>query len=283
MKRSITHDTTKEAGFGKDSARGFAQRSPIWARFPRKHQWRLVVGRATYNHLMHPELTAIDLYAGIGGWALGLQMAGIEVVESFEWWDDAARTHSANLHGTVTVADIRGLPLEKFPKGVDFVVGSPPCTQFSYANRGGHGDIEDGMRDIQKFLEVVRHVKPRFWAMENVPRVAGILRRELAPGGALEAFTDLVTVIEVVDTSDWGVPQRRQRMVAGNFNVDLLNAYRDRWSAPTMGEVLDILQEGKQDPIYRVPVPVLTDNVLESSLSGGGAHEQRCQNLPQDL
>jgi hypothetical protein len=37
-------------------------------------------------------MRAIDLYSGIGGWALGLRLAGIEVVASYEWWDKAART-----------------------------------------------------------------------------------------------------------------------------------------------------------------------------------------------
>jgi DNA (cytosine-5)-methyltransferase 1 len=188
-------------------------------------------------------------------------------VASYEWWDEAARTHSANLGREVTAADIRALPLEAFPQGVDFVVGSPPCTQFSYANRGGTGDIEDGLKDIAKFLEVVQHVQPRAWAMENVPRVAGILGRELAPGGVLERFSDLVTVVEVVDASEWGVPQRRKRMLAGNFDSELLDSYRGIWPDATMGQVIVALATGNIDPVYKVPVDCLTDNVYETPLS----------------
>ena len=59
------------------------------------------------------------------------------------------------------IVDIRKLELKQLPnpEEVDFVVGSPPCTQFSYSNRGGSGDISDGLVDIFKFLEVVEYLK----------------------------------------------------------------------------------------------------------------------------
>lgn len=197
------------------------------------------------------------------------------MVQSYEWWKEAASTHSLNLGREVVVADIRALPLEAFPRDVDFVVGSPPCTQFSFANRGGNGDIADGLKDIEKFLEVVNYVQPRAWAMENVPRVAGILRRELAQGGTLERFAQLVSVIEVVDASDWGVPQRRKRMIAGNFDVDLLRSYRTRWREVSMGEVITGLSESQEDPVYGVTVSVLTDNVHEVPLTPEEARMNR--------
>jgi|SRR5947207_2642870 len=124
-------------------------------------------------------LTAIDLYGGIGGWALGLRMAGVDVIASYEWWPAAADTSRKNLNHEVHQVDIRTLDVSSLPQGIDFVVGSPPCTQFSYSNRGGNGDITDGLKDIEKFLQIVEAIRPRYWVMENVPRVAGILDREL--------------------------------------------------------------------------------------------------------
>jgi DNA (cytosine-5)-methyltransferase 1 len=194
-------------------------------------------------------------------------MAGIEVVQSYEWWPEAAETHRYNLGSAVTVADIRKLPLDEFPRDVDVVVGSPPCTQFSYSNRGGAGDIQDGLKDVAKFLEVVDHVQPRFWAMENVPRVAGILERELGFGGSLERFAHLVEVIEVVDASEWGVPQRRKRMIAGRFGFRRLLEYRESAPTRTLGMVIDGLVHASVDPVYGWPVNAVTDNLQESPLT----------------
>lgn len=216
--------------------------------------------------------TAIDLYAGIGGWALGLKFSGVELLGSYEWWREAAATHRANLRGPVHEVDIRSLDVSLLPDTVDFVVGSPPCTEFSFSNRGGQGDIADGLKDIEKFLEVVRRLRPRAWAMENVPRVAGILERELASDGALSRFNDLVPVIQVVDAADWGVPQSRKRMIAGNFDFQLLEAYKSVWPMRTLGEVVEALAAGITDPVFGWPVGDLTDNLPEPPLD---AEEER--------
>lgn len=213
---------------------------------------------------------AIDLYSGIGGWSLGLKMAGIEVVASYEWWGKANNTNLKNNRHLATEIDIRQLRLEDLPKDIDIVVGSPPCTQFSFSNRGGRGDIDDGLKDIAKFLEVVDHVKPKHWAMENVPRVARILENEMQVGGRLAQFAHLKPSIQIVDTCLWGVPQRRQRVVAGNFDFDLLNTYRDHTTKRTLGDVIRSLSEAKvKDPIYGIEVVSgeLKDHVIEEFLS----------------
>ncbi len=95
-------------------------------------------------------MRAIDLYAGIGGWSLGLRLAGVEVVASYEWWQPAIDTHNGNHGGAFGPQDIRQLRLADLPTGIDLVVGSPPCTEFSYSNRGGSGNITEGLKDLRE-------------------------------------------------------------------------------------------------------------------------------------
>jgi DNA (cytosine-5)-methyltransferase 1 len=112
-------------------------------------------------------LRAIDFYSGVGGWSLGFKMAGIDMIQSYEWWNKANHTNAINnCHSTVEI-DIRTLPLENLPESIDIVVGSPPCVEFSYSNRGGSGDISDGLKDIEKFLSVVERLKPKCWAITH--------------------------------------------------------------------------------------------------------------------
>ena len=220
-------------------------------------------------------MRSIDLYSGVGGWSLGLRLAGIDTVESYEWWDRAAETHRRNLGSAVREVDIRQLPLHELPTDIDIVVGSPPCTEFSFSNRGGNGDIAEGLKDIAKFLEVVEHLKPTYWAMENVPRVAGILKRELEEGGALERFRGLVDVVEVLDFSELGLPQGRRRMVAGRYPVELMDQYRDRVTHLHLGDVLEALRADPViDPLYGIKVfaDELTEHELEAPLN---AEEER--------
>ncbi|WP_405243213.1 DNA cytosine methyltransferase [Lentisalinibacter salinarum] len=215
-------------------------------------------------------MKAIDLYSGIGGWTLGLELAGIEVVRCYEWWDRALGTYNTNLPSVAKQQDIRALsPRDIDVDRVDVIVGSPPCTQFSYANRGGSGDIADGLKDIAKFLEIVAHFRPKYWAMENVPRVANVLERELAAGGQLEDFNGLVSVIEVLDVSEFGVPQRRRRMIAGDFPVDILRSYKAVTPRITLGDVLSQLHSKRPtDPIYDLSISrdQLTEMEIEEHL-----------------
>ncbi|MDF2437765.1 MAG: cytosine-specific methylase [Bacteroidota bacterium] len=216
---------------------------------------------------------AIDLYSGIGGWTLGMKLSGIENVSSFEWWKDANQTHNFNFGTSHKEVNIRELNIKKdlvFDKQIDFVVGSPPCTQFSFANKGGNGDIADGLIDIYKFLEVVAYLKPKYWAMENVPRVAGILREQIEKGGQLHKFKKLIPVIEVIDTSDFGVPQSRKRMIAGNFPIELFNSYKSKIVKKTLGDVLNNLsgdQVVDTNYGYTMPKSQLTDAEYEPDLS----------------
>ena len=154
---------------------------------------------------MSKNTTCVDLYSGIGGWALGFRLCGIKINQSFEWWSQASITHDLNLSTSTILGDIRKLSLSTINRPVDFIVGSPPCTQFSYSNRGGSGDISDGLKDIIKFLELIKYVKPKYWAMENVPRTASVISKELSSGGQLEKFNDLCkpSMIQIYDFSDF--------------------------------------------------------------------------------
>lgn len=199
------------------------------------------------------KLRAIDLYSGVGGWSLGLKLAGIDVVASYERWGPANETNFKNNRHQAQSVDIRRLELRDLPQSIDIVVGSPPCTQFSFSNRGGGGDIADGLQDIIKFLTVVEHLKPTYWVMENVPRLASILGREFGKGGKLARFRHLKAQTRIINMEDFGVPQRRRRCIAGNINFDLLDTYIPRLQKVTMGDVIKALTcDPVVDPLYRI-------------------------------
>ncbi|KRB51986.1 DNA cytosine methyltransferase [Phenylobacterium sp. Root700] len=217
-------------------------------------------------------MRAVDLYAGIGGWSLGLRLAGVEVVASYEWWQPAIDTHNGNHGGDFGAVDIRKLALSDLPSGIDLVVGSPPCTEFSYSNRGGSGNLSEGLKDLVKFLEVVEHLKPRYWALENVPRVAEVLRKGFDdPKHALYRFRKLKPQIEVIDFSDYGAPQSRRRCIAGNIPFDLIKAYRISLPRRTLGDVVHAVATADEveDPVWgvRLPVSALTEHQAEAALN----------------
>lgn len=199
-------------------------------------------------------LRAIDLYSGVGGWSLGLQLAGVQVIRSYEWWQPAIDTYNRNLGRDAESVDIRQLNLDTLPERVDLVVGSPPCTQFSYSNRGGSGDLADGLKDLVRFFEVVERLRPRFWVMENVPRVAKVLEQGFAdPQHPLHRFRTLRPVIQVLDMSNYGTPQARRRCIAGVLPWELLHAFSSRLAKRTLGDVVTALAAPViEDPVWGV-------------------------------
>lgn len=217
-------------------------------------------------------MKAIDLYSGIGGWSLGLKMAGIDVIKSFEYWQPALDTYNKNFNKNITKIDLRKLNLKTLeiePHEIDIVVGSPPCTQFSYANKGGRGDINDGLIDIKIFFDFINYFKPKYWAMENVPRVKSVIENQLNKNGELYQYKSLFknASIKIINCSEFGVPQKRKRMIAGNIDFELMNTYRTKMEEKSLGTVIKSLKKNSIiDPNYNKPNKKITDHIFEDCL-----------------
>jgi DNA (cytosine-5)-methyltransferase 1 len=215
-------------------------------------------------------MNCIDLYSGIGGWTLGMKLAGIKHHSSFEWSPDSNKTHNLNFGTHNDEVDIRKLKLSSLPKpgSIDIVVGSPPCTQFSFANRGGNGNIEDGLVDLHKFFSVIQYLKPKYWAMENVPRVRNIVNDLVDLHPDFKQFKELITFNEVVNSWEYGTPQKRKRMICGNFPFERFLSYRARCPRYSLDDALAQLgSKGRVDKLYGWAKGEITDNEKELPLS----------------
>jgi DNA (cytosine-5)-methyltransferase 1 len=164
-------------------------------------------------------LTAVDLFCGGGGLTEGFKQSGVDVSASLDVWGPAVETHRRNHPETeVFQEDILEFDSSKLPK-CDVLIGSPPCTEFSYANRGGHGDLAVGMRFVLRFLRFVHELNPDYWIMENVPRLIQSLppRVSLRRLGVQEdGFLD-IPIRRILNAADYGVPQKRLRLISGRY------------------------------------------------------------------
>jgi DNA (cytosine-5)-methyltransferase 1 len=165
--------------------------------------------------------TAIDLFAGGGGLTLGLTRAGFDVVAAVEVDDTAAVTYEKN-HPSVRLRtrDIRKVPAAKVLRALrmkrgelDLLAGCPPCQGFStIRTRNAHSKIEDERNDlIFDFLRFVRVFLPKAIMMENVPA--------LAVDPRFSTFCTKLSLLgyslkwDILDAADYGVPQRRKRLI----------------------------------------------------------------------
>lgn len=188
---------------------------------------------------------AADLFSGAGGLSLGLQQAGIQTVLAADHDPDANATHAHHFPGLTVDWDLsdrtvieRVARLMRAAK-VDVLAGGPPCQPFSKAGRSGirfrvrqgSRDPLDSRRDLwMSFLEVAQLARPRAVIMENVPDMA-LDREMLILRSMVLALERIGYAVEtrIVQTSDYGVPQYRQRLIL----VAVAHGMRFDWPAAT--------------------------------------------------
>ena len=188
----------------------------------------------------------IELCAGAGGLALGLERAGFEHVALIEINKNAVATLKKNRpHWPVIAADLRTFDFKQYRKQhVDLLVGGLPCTPYSTAGkRKGQHDSKDLMMEG---VRAVREISPKAFAIENVE---GLLHARHANyvAALLSKFSKLgyATDIHRINARDYGVAQDRSRIMIVGFRKDLASVFRMPPKFPgmatNMGEVLQDL------------------------------------------
>lgn len=151
--------------------------------------------------------TVADMFVGGGGFSNGFEQAGFRTVVGVDNDPKVKATFKRNHpRARFLLADMEDVHAEDLPDH-DVTVGSPPCPNFSHANR--NRDPRKGMVLVNHFLRIVRELeragrKPRAWLMENVPPAAAY-------------FPQWIPRIKVLNAADYGVPQIRYRVFAGDF------------------------------------------------------------------
>jgi DNA (cytosine-5)-methyltransferase 1 len=142
---------------------------------------------------------------------IGFRLAGFEPVWANEIDSQAAATYRATLGDHIEEGDINSIAWPDFGS-VDILIGGPPCQGFSVAGKMDPADPRS--RHVIRFLDLVEHVGPRAFVMENVKALAVNRRwcsiRDRLLGRA-EALGYGVRMLVLV-AADFGVPQRRERM-----------------------------------------------------------------------
>lgn len=165
----------------------------------------------------------LDTFAGAGGFSLGFQLAGADLVGAIEIDSWASETFKFNHpEATVVHADITSLTDEEIisyfgDKKPNVILGGPPCQGFSICNKNS-GDPKDPRNSLfEEFIRVGRLLKPEIMIMENVPNlikaktesnelVVDIIVDELKKLGYNASY-------KILEATDYGVPQIRRRLV----------------------------------------------------------------------
>lgn len=200
-------------------------------------------------------LHSLELFSGAGGLALGLHQAGFNHRALVEWNSHATKTLQLNCEKLLGISpsavyneDARNFDLRPWSGKIDLLAGGPPCQPFS---TGGKNLAYLDPRDMfPTFLSAIKTIRPKAILFENVkgllrPRFADyfeyIRKRIEYPfcvDGADNFQEELICLreakehhfsldeqyhiyVSLIDTADYGVPQRRERVLVVAYRKDL--------------------------------------------------------------
>lgn len=202
------------------------------------------------------QYTSIELFAGGGGLALGMEKAGFHHVMLNEFDHAACQTLKTNRPGwNVIEGDVHDIDFTPYRGKVDFLSGGFPCQAFSYA--GEKRGFEDARGTL--FFELARAVKeiqPKVFMGENV---RGLFTHE--NGQTLQVIKDVIadlgyTLIEprVLKAIMYQVPQKRERLILIAIRNDIADKVTFHWPAP-YHKILTLRDAFYKGILYNIDVP----------------------------
>ncbi|APJ04877.1 DNA (cytosine-5-)-methyltransferase [Silvanigrella aquatica] len=198
--------------------------------------------------------TSIELFAGAGGLALGLEKSGLHCVLLNEIDKWACKTLKSNRpHWNVIEKDIKELDFTSFKGKVDIVTGGFPCQAFSYA--GKQLGFEDARGTLFfEFARCVKETKPAICVGENV---RGLVQHD---GG--KTLKGMISVLEdigykvlppqILKAIHHRVPQKRERLLIVGIRKDLDIPFEFPTPQKEIYTLKDALKKGR---LYPCPVP----------------------------
>ncbi|WP_299668098.1 DNA (cytosine-5-)-methyltransferase [uncultured Polaribacter sp.] len=169
------------------------------------------------------EFKVLELFAGAGGLAVGLEKSGIKCValnEIDKWACKTLRENRPNWN--VLEGDIASFDFSEYQNKVDIVTGGFPCQAFSYAGKKlGFNDARGTL--FYEFARVVKEVNPLICIGENVK---GLLSHE--KGKTIEGMISIldeigynVVPVKVLKAINYKVPQKRERVILVGVRKDI--------------------------------------------------------------
>jgi DNA (cytosine-5)-methyltransferase 1 len=178
--------------------------------------------KSTYSEPQNPVGNVAELFAGVGGFRIGLARAGWKTVFSNQWEPSTKAQHASDVytarfgpegHTNVDIATVDSLPND-----IDLLVGGFPCQDYSVAKSLNSSKGLEGKKGVLwwEILRLASKHQPKFIFLENVDRLLKSPSNQRGRDFAvmLKTLGDLGYLIEwrVVNAAEYGFPQRRIRV-----------------------------------------------------------------------
>jgi DNA (cytosine-5)-methyltransferase 1 len=215
-------------------------------------------------------MTAIDLFAGLGGWTEGARQAGVRVLWAANHWRSAVDIHAANHPGTSHACqDLHQADWTQVPRH-DVLLASPACQGHSKA-RGKERPHHDATRSTAwAVVSAAECHRPPLVVVENVPDFA---KWSLFPAWRQAMGALGYSLSEnLIDAADCGVPQNRVRLlIVGTRSRSPLALRKPEQPHVAADHIIDF-KAGRWSPVHR---PGRAAATLERYAAGRRQHGER--------
>lgn len=203
------------------------------------------------------QFNSVELFAGGGGLALGMSLAGFHHVLLNEFDTAACKTLKTNKpEWNVIEGDVRHIDFTPLRGKVDFLSGGFPCQAFSYAGKGaGFNDTRGTL--FFELARAVKEIQPKVFMGENVK---GLISHE--NGRTFETIKNAIaelgyTLVEprVLRAIMYQVPQKRERLILIAIRNDIAQNVEFHWPTP-YHKVLTLRDALYKSVIYDNDVPL---------------------------
>ncbi|WPY97654.1 DNA (cytosine-5-)-methyltransferase [Christiangramia sp. OXR-203] len=192
------------------------------------------------------QFTVLELFAGAGGLAIGMEKSGLKCValnEIDKWACKTLRTNRPNWN--VLEGDIKSFDFREYKNKADIVTGGFPCQAFSYA--GKKLGLEDARGTLfYEFARVVKEVQPSICIGENVRGLLSHDKGKTLKGmiSILDEIGYKVVPVEVLKAINYRVPQKRERLILVGVRKDIDIAYEYPKKHNKVYNLKDALKKG---------------------------------------
>jgi DNA (cytosine-5)-methyltransferase 1 len=197
-------------------------------------------------------MRTLDIFCGGGLSSAGAHVAGAEIVAGIDMWNVATSTFKHNFPQatakTGRLENINPLQLRDEVGDIDLLLASPECTNHTCA-KGSAPRSEESRATAMQTLRFAEVFRPRWIVMENVVHMRPWTRyQELK--SKLQGLGYRLTE-EVLDASDFGVPQRRKRLfVICDRHAEPALRPLSRHERPTAATILDKPNHWPTTPLF---------------------------------
>ncbi|TAG23850.1 MAG: DNA cytosine methyltransferase [Cytophagia bacterium] len=242
--------------------------------------------------------TVVELFCGCGGTSMGFEMAGFEILLGCDIHQPSIQTFKLNHPKVATIlGDVRKVEAHLVSEltndqAIDVLIAGVPCQGFSLNNRKRHEEDERNLL-YKEFIRLIKALKPKAIVLENVSGMKSTGDFVKTIEDDLSEATGTVVKSKMLFAPDYGVPQKRQRLVfvgvvGHDFNFDeIQKTHGETTGIPyvTVKEAIgDLPSLQPNDSSEKYLFPPISDyqRLMRKNIKGDVLTNHKAPNHPQE-